>query len=404
MGSERAPLAMNDSDSLRPGTRCVHGPAAPSGLPEALVAPVVHSATFRLDDEAYALRAAGEGQRVRVYSREANPTVQEVEGRLAALEGAEQALLFASGQAALHALLLSSLERGQHVVAMRDLYGGSSALLGELLPRLGVELSLVPVEQPDALERALRPETRLVYCESLSNPTLAAADLPRLAALAHGAGALLAVDATFVTPLLQRPLELGADLVMHSATKYLAGHSDVVGGVLAGSSERLAPALRWRTNAGGCLDPQAAFLIGRGLKTLHLRMDAHCANAALLAAVLAEHPAVERTHYPSLAEHPSSAVAARLLQAPGGMLSFVHAGGGAGAHRFLGALELFADAASLGGVESLAVSPARMSHAHLSPEQRAELGIADGLVRLSVGVEDVLDLEADLTRALEQSA
>jgi len=203
--------------------------------------------------------------------------------------------------------------------------------------------------------------------------------------------------------MLQRPLEHGADLVLHSATKYLGGHTDVIGGVLAGERELCSSAWHWRSLAGGCIDPEAALLVERGLKTLHLRMAAHCENAALVAAFLAEHPRVARVHHPALAEHPSRALAAELLDAPGGMLSFVHAGEAEGAARFLGALELFHQAASLGGVESLASSPPRMSHSDLSPAERAELGIPDGLVRLSVGIEDPLDLVADVEQALERA-
>ena len=321
--------------------------------------------------------------------------------RLAALEGSEHALVFASGMAALHAALLALLPRGGSIVAQREIYGSSWDLMANQLAPLGFRLALADLSDERARRQAFeehRPE--LVYCESLSNPTLHVADVPLLAAEAHARGAKLLVDATFASPALQRPVELGADLVFHSATKYLGGHSDLTAGVVCGSRTALKPVYRWLQLAGGCLDPHAAALLERGLKTLPLRMRAHCENARALAERLARHPRVERVLHPSLATHPSHAVARVVLPGFGGMLSFVVQGGDAAALRFVRALELALEASSLGGVETLVSLPFNTSHARLSSEQRAEAGIAPGFVRVSVGIEDVEDLWADFEQAL----
>ncbi len=396
---------MASEDHYAPDTLCVRAGHHPTAGEKALVAPTVRSTTFLLDDEAYALRAAGRAAEARIYARETNPTVEVVEGRLAALEGAERVLVFASGMAAMHGLLLAALERGDHVVTGREVYGGTRGLLDELMPRLGVVETVVDLGDSTAVEAALRDETKLVLCESISNPTIAVADLPSLAERAHARGALLAVDATFATPIAQRPLALGADVVHHSATKYLGGHSDVVGGALAFRADgALASACwDWRTRAGGCLDPDGAALLDRGLKTLALRMRAHTANAARIASFLDEHPKVERVFYPTLASHPSRPVAERVLALTSGMLSFVVPGGDEAALRLVRRLELVVEAASLGGVESTVSLPFNMSHSHFTAEERLAMGIPPGLVRLSVGIEDADDLIADLGRALDRS-
>ena len=384
------------------GTRCVHGGWRPGAAQRSAVLPIVQSSTFLLDDEAYAMRAAGRSDESRCYSRETNPTIEAVEGRLAVLEGAERALLFSSGMAAVHAVLLAGLDRGDRVACARELYGGSVSLVGELFPKLGVEVAWFDIADLDSA-RAASTGAKLVLCESLSNPCLVAADLPALADLAHEAGGRLVVDATFATPIAQRPLELGADLVWHSATKALNGHDDVIAGVVAGDADSLRPIFAWRMRAGGCADPHAAWLVDRGLRTLHLRVRAQAEGARVIAAALAEHAEVERVLHPSLPDHPSHAVAERVLDLPGGMLSFVVRGGDARAQNCLRHLALFTEAASLGGVESLVSMPARMSHVHVSPDERARLGIGAGFVRASIGVEDPADLVADLEHALAAS-
>jgi cystathionine beta-lyase/cystathionine gamma-synthase len=386
-----------------PSTRCVHGDrAAPLGPGEPLVAPIVRSAVFRCDDATYAARAAGHARDVLCYSRETNPTLEAVERRLAVLEGAQQAFVFASGMAALHAVMMAVLRRGDRVVLFRQLYGGSHDLARRLLPRLGVELAIVDVNDLAALEKTADERLRLVLCESLSNPLTIVADLPGIRATldAHAPRALLAVDATLASPVGQRPLEHGADLVLHSATKALGGHSDLIGGVVAGAEDLLEEVWVWRTKAGGCLDPDPAWLLARGLSTLALRVRAASASARRVAAFLAGHPAVERVHYCGLEGDPSHALAQRLLDETGGLLSFVVRGGDAGALRVLRGLRLITEAASLGGVESLASRPRDLSQVGLSEEERRCAGIVPGLLRLALGVEETGDLLADLERAL----
>jgi cystathionine beta-lyase/cystathionine gamma-synthase len=363
--------------------------------------PLDASSTYLLDDEAYALRASGRSDEATIYTREGNPTLRRVEAHLAALDGAPGALLFASGQAALHAMLLATVRRGERVVAARSSYGGTISLLRALAPSLDFGLDEADLADPDAARATLSSTARLVICESISNPMLEVADLGLLAELARTAGALFAVDATFASPIAQRPLEHGAGVVVHSATKYLGGHSDLVGGVLCGSAELLREAWKWRALAGGCMDPRAAQLLERGLKTLHLRVARQSATASAVARFLAEREDVSAVHHPSLVDHSTHALAAKMLDHPGGVVSFVLPGGDAAALALVRRLRVFTEASSLGGVESLASLPANMSHADLSREERAAAGIAPGLVRLSIGVEDEADLVADLRQALD---
>lgn len=387
--------------SLRPATLCLHsGPHRSPGSP--LVAPIVRSSTFVCDDHVYAERAAGHGDRTACYSRETNPTLEVVEERLAGLEGAQRALLFASGQAALHALLLATLERGDRVVVFRQVYGGTLELCRALLPRLGVELALVDANDLAALGSLADARLRLVLCESLSNPLTVVADLPAVRELLDGRAprALLAVDATLASPVGQRALSLGAHLVYHSATKYLGGHSDLIGGVVAGNAELLHACWTWRTKAGGCLDPEAAYLIERGLRTLALRVAAASANALAVARFLAAHGRVARVHYCGLESDPSHALARELLVHTGGLLSFVVRDGDEAALRVLRRLELFTEAPSLGGVESLATRPRDLSHYRFTAEELGAAGLAPGLLRLAIGIEDAADLIEDLSAAL----
>ncbi len=385
------------------GTRCVHaGYRASAGQP-GVVLPIDRSATFRLDEEAYALRAAGKSEQARVYARESSPTLEGVEAKLAALEGASAAAVLASGQAAFMALVLAEVSPGRAVMLQEAVYGGTLALLEHLLQRQGSALGRFDGRDSASLASNWIEGTALVVAESIANPTLEVADIAGIAAVVRARGARLAVDATFATPIGQRPLELGAHLVWHSATKYLGGHSDLVAGVVAGDRAALDPIRRWRTHGGGCLDPQGAWLLERGLKTLALRVREQSANATRLARFLAGHSDVLRVHHPSLPADARAAERARQLAVFGGMLSFELDGGDARAIRFAKHLDLVLEAASLGGVESLVSLPVRMSHIGLSPEARARAGIRPGLVRLSVGIEDADDLEADLARALLRS-
>ena len=385
-------------------TDCVHAGHRATRENPAVVAPIVSSTTFLLDERAYERMSAGRADEALIYTRIANPTLHALEGRLARLEGAERAHVFASGMAAVHAAVMSVVSQGATIVAPREVYGSTWDLFQNLLPRLGITTIFVDTSDLAVLERTIadvRPA--LVYVESLSNPTLTVADVPAIGALARRAGATCIVDATFATPVLQRPLSLGADLVVHSATKYLGGHSDVLGGVVAGPADRLRAVFRWLQLAGGCLDPHAAFLLDRGTKTLPLRMRAHQENALTLARHLARHPRVERVLYPGLETHPTHVLAGRVLDGHGGMLSFVVRGGDEAALRCVRALELALEASSLGGVETLVSLPFNTSHARLSPAERRAAGIADGFVRVSVGIEDARDLVRDFDQALERS-
>jgi methionine-gamma-lyase len=364
--------------------------------------PLVRSATFAQSDATYAALAAGRTREVAIYSRYSNPTIEIVEERLAALEGAEQALVFSSGMAALHAAILASVPPGGTLVVADRLYGGTIDLLHGGVELLGLQVRTVDVSDRAALKRAIQGAS-LVLCESISNPTLDVTDLPTVGEIAREHGAQLLVDATFASPICQRALELGADLVMHSATKFLGGHSDLTAGVIAGSAPALEPIWAWRKRAGGCLDPQAAWLLGRGLATLALRVRAQERGAQKLAEFLAGHRAVTRVLYPGLPSHPTHELAGRLLNGFGSMVSFELAGGDEAALRFVRRLELVIDAPSLGGVESLVSLPRFMSHAHISDAQRRAAGIGPGFVRFSVGIEDPDDLVNDLEQALDPS-
>jgi cystathionine gamma-lyase len=336
------------------------------------------------------------------YSRTQNPTRFAFERCVADLEGGTRAFAFASGLAAT-ATLLDLLDTGDHVVASDDLYGGSYRLFERVRRRsAGLSFSFVDMSRPENIEAALTSRTRLVWVETPSNPMLKLVDLRRAAEIARSAGAITAADNTFASPYVQRPIEHGFDLVMHSTTKYLNGHSDMIGGVVVvGDNPELADRLAFLQNAvGGVSGPFDSFLALRGLKTLHLRMQRHCENALRIAGWLEEHPSVERVMYPGLRSHSQHALARRQMSGFGGMITAVLRGDLASTRRFLERCRVFALAESLGGVESLIEHPAIMTHASLPPEQRAVLGISDTLVRISVGVEDVEDLIEDLDQAL----
>lgn len=371
-----------------PTTRTLH-----TGTPRqagAVVAPIHRSTVFELGE----VRTYGDI----VYPRLSNtPSHTSLHAALAALEGAEAALSFASGMAAISTTLLSLLSQGDHCLAARTLYGGTAAFLDHEAPALGIAVTRVHAGAPETWEAARRPETRVLYLEVLSNPRLDVADLEAAVSFARQHGLLLVVDNTFLSPVNLRPLDLGAHLVVHSATKYLGGHSDVCAGVVAGSSALLEGIARTQRHLGGTLDPQAAFLLERGLKTLALRVDRQNRSALRLARFLAGHPGVPEVRYPGLRTHPGHALARRWCRGFGGMLSFR----APDPQGLFARLRLPAYAASLGGVESLVVLPAKSSHLTLSPEDRAAQGIFDDLVRVSVGCEEPEDLVADFAQALE---
>jgi cystathionine gamma-lyase len=385
---------MSDAKQHGLGTRAIHAGQSPDPSTGAVMTPIYATST-------YVQSSPGVHQGYE-YSRSHNPTRFAYERCVAALEGGRNGYAFASGLAAT-STVLDVLDSGSHVVCMDDVYGGTYRLFERVRRRsAGLDFSFVDLNDMAALEAAVTPQTKLIWCETPTNPMLKIVDIARLAEFARKRGIRLAVDNTFSSPVLQRPLELGAHLVMHSATKYLNGHSDMVGGmVVVGDDAELAEKMTFLQNAvGGVQGPFDSFLALRGLKTLHLRMKAHCENAGELAAWLEKHPAIDKVIYPGLASHPQHALAKRQMHGFGGMISIYVKGGADAARRMMERCRLFALAESLGGVESLVNHPAIMTHASVPPERRAALGIADNLVRLSVGVEDLADLRAELEEAL----
>ncbi|HKE14526.1 MAG TPA: cystathionine gamma-synthase [Kofleriaceae bacterium] len=374
------------------GTRAVHAGQAPDPVTGAVMTPIYLTSTYAQD-------GPGEHKGFE-YSRTHNLTRFALERNLAALEGGAHGLAFASGLAATDAVL-HLFDAGAHIAAADDLYGGTFRLFDKVYRRHGLEFSYFdPAAGAAALEAALRPTTAMVWIESPSNPLLKVCDIAALASVCRRRKILLAVDNTFMTPFNQQPLSLGADIVVHSTTKYLNGHSDVVGGAVVVKDDALHERLAFLQNAAGAVpSPFDSFMVLRGIKTLHVRMQRHEENARVLAEWLSGHAQVERVRYPGLASHPQHELARRQQRGFGGMMSFDLAGGIEAARRFLRACQIFVCAESLGGVESLIEHPAIMTHASLGADRRRELGIGDGFIRLSVGIEDVDDLRADLEAA-----
>ena len=376
-------------------TRAIHAGQDPDSSTGAVVVPIYQTSTFAQD-------AVGKHKGYE-YSRTRNPTRTALEACIAALEGGRHGLAFASGMAA-ETVIMHLLEPGDHTVAVDDLYGGTYRLFRRVLEPTGLSFSFVDGSDLQAVERALTERTRMVWVESPTNPLLKLVDIEAVSRLAHARQALLVVDNTFMSPYFQRPLALGADIVVHSATKYLGGHSDVIGGALVVNREDLAERLAFLQNAlGGVPGPLDAWLVLRGLKTLAIRMREHDRNARLVAAFLSEHPKVARVFYPGLPSNPQRELARRQMSGFGGMISFEVKGGLDPARRVVERTQLFTLAESLGGVESLIELPAAMTHSSIPAETRRAHGVADGLVRLSVGIEDVADLISDLDRALVEA-
>ncbi|MBK9073046.1 MAG: cystathionine gamma-synthase [Myxococcales bacterium] len=371
------------------GTKAIHAGQSPDPTTGAVMTPIYLTST-------YAQTAPGEHKGFE-YSRSHNPTRYALEDNIAALEGGKHGLAFASGLAATTAIV-QLLDTGAHVIATDDLYGGTFRVFDKVFRRHGFEFSYVdPVIGAAAVEAAVRPNTKMVWLETPTNPMLKLIDIAAVAEVCRKHKLLLVVDNTFMTPYNQLPLALGADIVCHSTTKYLNGHSDVVGGAVVTANSELNDRLKFLQNAcGGVAGPMDAWLVLRGTKTLHVRMARHEENARYLAPWLEAHPQVQKVIYPGLESHPQHALAMRQQKGFGGMISFVLSGGLKEARAFLSACKLFTLAESLGGVESLIEHPAIMTHASIPPERRAALGIADGFIRLSVGIEDVADLQADL--------
>ncbi|MFN2383882.1 MAG: PLP-dependent aspartate aminotransferase family protein [Gemmatimonadota bacterium] len=374
-------------------TLAVHAGSDGDPLTGAVVTPIYQSSTFRYP----------EGDRPLVYTRYGNnPGQLALQQKIAALEGTEAALVLASGMAALATGVFTVCGQGDHVVAAPVLYGGTHQLLDVELPRLGISVTYAAGVDPAAWEAAIRPETRLFLWEAISNPLLRVADGPALVALARARGIATLVDATFATPINQRPAAFGADLVMQSGTKYLGGHSDVIAGTLAGSAARIERAVVRMRSFGGSADPHAMFLLERGIKTLALRVARHNANGEAIAVFLGQHPRVERVIYPTRADHTDHAVAARVLRGAGGVVCFEPRAIAAKAAALAGRFRWIALAPSLGGVESLVSLPCQTSHAGMHPAERAGRGISDQLIRLALGIEAPEDLIDDLDRALSE--
>lgn len=375
-------------------TRAIHAGQEPCPHTGAVMTPIYATSTYKQI-------APGEHLGYE-YSRTHNPTRTAYEACIASLESGQHGFAFASGMAAINTII-DLLDAGDHVVAMDDLYGGSFRLFDKVKTRTSnLSFSFVDMAQPELIEQAITPKTKLIWLETPSNPMLKLVDLRKIAAIAKRHGLISVVDNTFATPWIQRPLELGIDIVLHSATKYLNGHSDVVSGVVVvGDNEQLATQIAYLQNAcGGIAGPFDSFLVLRSLKTLSVRMERHCENALALAQWLSEQPQVNKVIYPGLSSHPQHTLAKEQMHGFGGMISIVIDGGLEAAKRFLSRCELFTLAESLGGVESLIEHPAIMTHASIPPEIRKSLGIDDGFIRLSVGIEHLDDLQADLKHAL----
>lgn len=389
-----------------PGTRAVwageESGAAPDGRPT--VPSIARGVTFGYDD-LDAWSAVATGRRAgHIYARNTNPTVAAFEEKVRALEEAEAATAFASGMAAVSNTLFALLSPGDRVVSVRDTYGGTHKIFVEFLPRFGIEVELCDTTDHGAIEAAVAAGCALLYLESPTNPTLHVLDLERLSRAGRAAGATVVVDNTFATPLNQRPLALGADLVLHSATKFLGGHSDAIGGVVCGPEPLVRRIFRFREIHGAALDPTAAWLLSRGLRTLELRVARHNENAGRVARWLADHPAVARVYYPGLPSHPGHEIARRQMRGFGGVLAFSLRAGLEGVRAALPRLRHAHRAASLGSVGTLVGPPALTSHVELTPEERAATGIPEGLVRYSAGIENAEDLIEDLRRALDPLA
>ncbi len=391
--------------SFRTSTRAVHGGVDRQKPHHVLTTPIYQTATFTFNDTADLLTFVNEQHdepEREEYGRYGNPTTNAVERKLAVLDSGEQAILYASGMAALSSVLLASLPTGAHIIMTNDCYRRTRQFCEVYLSRLGIETSVVPVGDYEEMENAIRPgRTRYIVSESPTNPFMRVADLPRIADIGKRHGIRTLIDSTFATPINQRPLEWGIDLVVHSGTKYLGGHNDLLAGAVIGSGAIMEALREARGILGGVVDPQNAFLLERGLKTLAIRVRQHNATAQAVASFLEDHPRIERVWYPGLASHPDHAIATAQMSGFGGVVTFAVRGTLEETSRFIDALRIPYISPSLGGVESLVSQPAILTYHDKSPEERAELGITDNLVRLSIGIEDTEDLLNDLEQALD---
>jgi cystathionine beta-lyase/cystathionine gamma-synthase len=382
---------------FRKETEAVHGGASLTKQNGPLATPIYQTATFEVTDMQQQLRVTPTDS---FYTRYGNPTNTVAENAVAELEGTDAALLFSSGMAAITTSILSLVKAGDHIVAQRDIYGGVTKFLSQWLPKLGVETTFVDTNDIAQHERAIRPNTKILHIESPTNPTVRVVDLEKIATLARNHSLISTIDSTFATPINCRPAEWGIDLVLHSGTKYFAGHSDLICGIATGRRDLIEQIHHTRTTLGCCLDPHAAFLLLRGIKTLAVRVERQNQTALRVAEFLSQHPKVTRVHYPFLKGHPDYAIARKQLSGAAGVLSFEVEGSGADACRVAEALDLFTLAPSLGGVDSLVTIPVITSHAMIAPDLRQKMGVTDQMIRISVGLEHVDDLIADLDKGL----
>jgi cystathionine beta-lyase/cystathionine gamma-synthase len=382
----------------QPETKAVHGATDLNKKNGPLATPIYQTSTFEVADNDEQLRATHTD---RFYTRYGNPTNTAAEKTIAALEGMDAALTFSSGMGAITTTLMALLKSGDHIVAQRDIYGGVNKFLSQWLPKMGIETTFVDTTDYEQYERSIRPNTKLLYLESPTNPTLRVVDFKKAGSLAKQHKILSMIDSTFGTPINQHPAEFGLDLVMHSGTKYLAGHTDLICGVVAARHELIQQIWETRTTLGNCMDPHASWLLLRGLKTLAVRVERQNENARRVAEFLSEHTKVHKVHYPFLESHPQNAVARAQMSGGGGMVSFEVEGSGEDARRVSEAMRLFTLAPSLGGVESLVSIPVLTSHAMIPAADRAKMGVTEQLIRLSVGIENADDLITDLQHSLQ---
>ncbi len=392
----------NDGARHSSETAAVHG-----GVYDAkyhpVTPPIYQTSTFAFESVAHGAGLfAGSGQGY-IYSRMGNPTVEALENVVAELEHGHKALACGSGMAAVHTVFATMLRKGDHLVCSNTVYGPTCTLVEKILPRWGVEADIVDTADLEAVKKAIKPNTKVVYLETPGNPTLIISDIEAISKLAHEHGAQVVVDNTFMSPILQKPFELEADVVLHSLTKFLNGHADVVGGMIVVKTEEQYKEFRGMLNhLGGVLPPFESFLVHRGVKTLALRMERHCTNATKIAQWIEKHPAVEWVRFPGLASHPQHELGKKQMAGPGGLISCELKGGIEAGKILMDSVKLWGLAVSLGGVESLIQHPASMTHASMGPEARKRAHITDGLVRLSVGIESADELIADLEQGLEQ--
>jgi cystathionine gamma-lyase len=389
-------MADGDSDK-RFATRSVH--SGTKQIEGAVNTPIFQSSTYYLTDERYAGWANG-AQHTLIYSRLSSVNSEACVEKICAMEGAEDGELFASGMAAISTVMMGLLSNGDHVVASADVYGGTYGLMTEELPRFGIEVSMADMQDPESYKAAIQENTKMLYIESLSNPVLKVCDIEAMATIAKAHDLLLVIDNTFTTPWGCQPVEMGCDLVIHSTTKYLGGHSDIVGGAVVGRKDLIAELFPKKVHFGGAPDPHACYLLERGMRTLSARMPIHCSNAAEIAKRLEAHPRISSVIHTSLTSHPDYETAQRTMPKGTGMLAFVVEGGDEAALKFMRGLKIIFEATSLGGVESLIECPFNSSHMFIPENVRHAAGVVPGFVRVSIGIEDVEDLWEDIENAL----